>query len=146
MRKFAVAVAVLLLMESAAWANEGVPATAGKLVAHYTFDEGSGTTAHDTSGNANDGKIHGAEFVKVGDGYALRFDGVDDYVDCGSDKSLDLREALTIEAWIHPDGIQGQPMKECGLVGKGFSSYCLVSWLDAQCHFWAAGSRSNPVA
>ncbi len=41
MRRFAVAVAVLLLMESAAWANEE------GLVSHYTFDEGSETPLRD---------------------------------------------------------------------------------------------------
>ncbi len=33
----------------------------------------------------------------------LWFDGADDYVNCGSDSTLDLREQLTIEAWIKGD-------------------------------------------
>jgi hypothetical protein len=34
-------------------------------------------------------------------GNALRFDGVDDYVDCGNDASLNINDKLTIEAWIY---------------------------------------------
>jgi hypothetical protein len=28
------------------------------------------------------------------------FDGVDDYIDCGNDVSLDITDAITIEAWV----------------------------------------------
>ncbi len=35
-------------------------------------------------------------------GYALYFDGKDDYVDCGNDNSINITSALTIEAWIMP--------------------------------------------
>ena len=33
-------------------------------------------------------------------GTAMKFDGTDDYVDCGNDESLDITEAITIEAWV----------------------------------------------
>lgn len=36
-------------------------------------------------------------------GTALDFDGVNDYVDCGNDASLDITDAITVEAWIKPD-------------------------------------------
>ena len=67
------------------------------LVAYYDFDEGSGYVVHDKSGNGNDGEIHGAEYVKHGSGYALQFDGKD-YVDCGKDKSLNVADAISVEA------------------------------------------------
>jgi len=35
-------------------------------------------------------------------GSAMVFDGVDDYVDCGNDSSLNLTDNFTIEAWIYP--------------------------------------------
>jgi len=35
-------------------------------------------------------------------GSALSFDGVDDYVDCGNNASLDITTAITIEAWVYP--------------------------------------------
>jgi len=35
------------------------------LVAYWRFDEGSGTVAHDYSGNENDGTIHGATWITI---------------------------------------------------------------------------------
>ncbi|MHC4168510.1 MAG: hypothetical protein ACYSWQ_16280 [Planctomycetota bacterium] len=61
------------------------------LVGHWRFDEGSGTTAFDSSGNGNDGTLNGGPNWVVGYlGGALEFDGSDDWVDCGNDPSLDL--------------------------------------------------------
>jgi prepilin-type N-terminal cleavage/methylation domain-containing protein len=54
----------------------------------------------DASGYNNNGTIYGASFVSSPvDGYALSFDGVDDYVDCGNDESLDTPNAVTVELW-----------------------------------------------
>ena len=75
------------------------PDTAG-LVAHYTFDEGAGTTVGDASGNGNDGVISGDPMWTAGVlGGALDFSG-DDYVDCGNDASLVIQDAITIACWI----------------------------------------------
>jgi hypothetical protein len=35
---------------------------------------------------------------------ALKFDGTDDWVDCGSDASLDIKGPITIEAWVYLNG------------------------------------------
>ena len=69
------------------------------LVGDWNFDEGEGTVAHDRSGNANNGTIRGAKWVKGHTGYGLEFDGSSD-VDCGVDPSLYFNSALTIEAWL----------------------------------------------
>ncbi len=50
------------------------------LVGYWKFDEGSGTTATDSSGNGNTGTIYGATWVDGKSGKALSFDGNDDYV------------------------------------------------------------------
>ncbi len=34
----------------------------------------------------------------------IHFDGIDDYVSCGSDSSLDLTNALTLSTWFYGDG------------------------------------------
>jgi hypothetical protein len=71
------------------------------LVGYWKFDEGSGTTAYDSSGYGNDGTIQGATRVDNGGcRKALNFDG-DDHVDCGKDPSLDITDAFTIEAWVN---------------------------------------------
>ena len=48
------------------------------LLAHFGFDEGSGSTVRDASGNNHEGTIHGAKYVQLQHGYALEFDGEDD--------------------------------------------------------------------
>jgi len=51
------------------------------LVAHWRLDEGSGTIAHDASGNGHDGTFRGApQWVAGKIGGALQLDGVDDEV------------------------------------------------------------------
>ncbi len=76
------------------------PAATG-LAAYYTFDEGSGTTAKDTSGNGNNGTINGnPQWVAGKIGGALSFDGAGDYVNCGKGASLVIRDTITIACWI----------------------------------------------
>ena len=69
------------------------------LVGTWHFNENSGTTAYDSSGD-NDGAIHGASWITGIDGSGLDFDGTDDYVSVSDDNSLDLTDELTISAWI----------------------------------------------
>ena len=96
------------------------------LIAYWDFDEGSGNVAKDKSGNGNDGKIFGAKWVKLQKGYALKFDGIDDYVDCGNDKSLDIRNAITLEVWVRPESLPtgiNSPVNV--IIGKDVQSYAL---------------------
>jgi len=71
------------------------------LVAHWKFDETSGTTAADSSGNGLNGILGGdPQWVAGKLGGALEFDG-DDYVDLGAPAVLDFgTEDFTITAWI----------------------------------------------
>jgi len=65
---------------------EGVGAVSGGgLVAYWSFDEGSGNTLHDLSGNENHGTIYGAVWTGGKSGNALYFDGDDDYVEIPAD-------------------------------------------------------------
>ncbi len=71
------------------------------LVGWWRLDEGSGTIAHDSSGNGNDGTFNGdPQWVEGHLGGALEFDGAGDYLDCGSDPSLDLTK-WTIAFWLN---------------------------------------------
>ena len=56
--------------------------------------------AIDLSGHGNNGTIYGAQCVQGRSGRALSFDGVDDYVDCGNDTSLNPKE-ITISVWLN---------------------------------------------
>ena len=72
-----------------------------ELVAHWPFDEGSGTTANDVTGNGNDGTLNGdPQWVAGYIGVGLEFDG-DDFVDCGNQDILNFAAGdWTISAWI----------------------------------------------
>jgi len=104
MRKIGIAVRVLLVIVLVGLGlPAGVQAQGGDdgLVAEWHFDEGSGSVLVDSSGNGNDGVIHGATWVEGKYGGALSFDGRDDYVDCGNDESLDITDGdFTFEAWF----------------------------------------------
>ena len=70
------------------------------LVAEWHFDG----DAKDSSGNGNDGVIHGATFIDGISGKALSFDGIDDYVNYGNDESFDQTTDFTYEAWVKRAG------------------------------------------
>jgi hypothetical protein len=72
------------------------------LAGYWEFEEGSGTVVGDSSGNGNDGVLHGDgdEWVVGRIGGGLEFDGSNDYVDVGNDVSLSMTEEITIEAWV----------------------------------------------
>ncbi|MCK4797404.1 MAG: LamG domain-containing protein, partial [Spirochaetes bacterium] len=73
------------------------------LVAEWHFDG----DAKDSSGNGNDGVIYGATFVDGVSDKALSFDGVDDYVNCGNDESLEpSSEEITVSAWVYLNNLK----------------------------------------
>lgn len=61
-----------------------------------------GNKVYESSGNNNHGTVYGATLVKSIPelGNALSFDGVDDYVDCGNDESLNITGPITVEIWV----------------------------------------------
>jgi len=76
---------------------------AGGLVGYWKFDEGSGTTAVDSSGNNNNGTlIDNPDWVDGKIGKALEFNGSTNYVEINDSDSLDGFDAITIEAWVKP--------------------------------------------
>ena len=76
----------------------------GCIRASWHFDEGSGTSVEDSSGNGNNATIYGtANWVDDGrPGSALEFDGSSTYIDCGSDTSLQSPTG-SIEFWMKAD-------------------------------------------
>jgi hypothetical protein len=78
-------------------ADSGTPTA---LVGEWRFNEGSGTTASDSSGNGHAGSlIGGPTWTSGGIGYALSFDGVNDYVQVAHSTSLNAYP-LTIAFWM----------------------------------------------
>jgi hypothetical protein len=77
------------------------------LVAAYNFDQGSGTTLTDNSGNGNNGTISGATWVNGLFGKALSFNGSTSFVSIPNSASLQLTTGMTLEAWVDPTGETG---------------------------------------
>jgi hypothetical protein len=111
-------------------------APTGGLVGAWGFNEGRGRTAGDRSGNGNAGRIKGAVRVKGRFGRALRFDGSRERVRIPDASSLDLTRAMTLEAWVKPNGrrLSGRPVV-VKKRSKGLS-YAL----------WAGGGIGRPSA
>jgi hypothetical protein len=79
------------------------PTQQSGLVAAYAFNEGSGTTVHDLSGNGNIGTIANATWTTTGVyGDALAFNGISSWVTIKDSPSLNLTKSMTLEAWVKP--------------------------------------------
>ncbi|MGB7062189.1 MAG: LamG-like jellyroll fold domain-containing protein, partial [Candidatus Zixiibacteriota bacterium] len=101
----------------------------------WHFSEGSGSATYDQTINDNDGTISGATWTSDGRfGYALDFDGVDDYVEVPDDASLNSAGPMTIEAWIKPSGA---PLQYSEIVDKeGTWGYSFILNDDRLLHLW----------
>ena len=98
------------------------------LVAAYSFDEGTGTTVSDVSGNGNNGTIANASWTTAGkDGNALVFDGTSAVVTINDSASLDLTMAMTLEAWVNPSAVSSDWWD---VVYKGDDNYYLEASTD----------------
>jgi len=117
LRRFLLPAALLLFV---------VQAHAG-LIAHYKFDETSGTTAADSSGSGNTGTLtnmSGTEWTTGKVGGALDFDGSNDYVDLGTSLANNLGDA-TVSAWVYVQGGSGtwrSILEKNKIVGFGLNS------------------------
>jgi hypothetical protein len=132
-KKLALLISVLsvLCLTSSAWAG---------TLGHWKFDEGSGTTAKDSSGKNNNGRLVGApQWVDGKLGKALSLDGVDDYVEVPHNASLiPTTGKATVSLWINakrhtgPGGSQWQ-----GILAKGGSPrlYNLYTEASQSLHF-----------
>lgn len=82
-----------------------------QAVGVWDFDEGSGTTIGDSSGNNNNGIVSGAiwrcasgdpNYTPSGKGCSLYFDGVDDYAKGQPVNQLNGVKNITISLWVYP--------------------------------------------
>jgi len=105
------------------------------LVSYWSFNEGTGTDAKDMW-EGNNGTLGGGTpdyyptWKSGGEcisGKCLEFDGVNDYVDCGSDPSV-LPDAWTVEAWIKPGDKLYQNLVS---FKTNYQSSILFGWNDA---------------
>ncbi len=82
------------------------PPTPPGLMGAWAFNEGTGTTTADASGNGNTGTLVGATWSTQGRyGGALSFNG-SSLVRVADSASIDLTSAMTLSAWIMPTATQ----------------------------------------
>ena len=75
-------------------------------MAAYSFNEGTGTTVADASGNGNNGTIANATWTTAGKyGNALVFNGTHALVTINDSASLHLTTGMTLEAWVNPSTV-----------------------------------------
>ncbi len=89
-------------------------------VARWDFQEGTGTTAYDTSGNSLNATWSGTgtHWTQGKVGTASLFNGSNDYLDAGTNPTFNQSTAVTLEAWIRSDGTQNWT----SVLGKGFET------------------------
>ena len=102
-------------------------AASAELIGWWKLDDGAGNLAVDSSGNGNDGVISGdPEWVAGWFGGALKFDGVDDSVNCGNSDVFNITDELTLAVWVNANDIgsgQDNPW-----LGKGDTSYMIKNF------------------
>jgi hypothetical protein len=112
------------------------------LVAAYGFNEGSGSTLADQSGNGNNGTISGATWTTAGKfGNALVFNGTNAVVTVPNSASLQLTTGMTLAAWVYPTTA---PTGWRSVVTKNVDRYFLMASSDqgnrpAVGGIWTAG-------
>ncbi len=95
-----------LMQRSIEWAATPSPTPNG----HWKLDDATGLTATDSSGRGNDGTLTGGPDWTVGllAGALALDDFSNDRVVVPDDPSLYITEAITLSAWIKPNGLGSQ--------------------------------------
>jgi len=105
------------------------------LVAHWAFDEGSGTTAFDSSGNGNNGTLQGdPKWVTGKIGGALEFNGTDSIIDISYSPNMTPSEGTTMSAWVFPT----DTTRSCIVGQLGGYGMALLDGLQLKSVIWGA--------
>jgi len=127
--------------------NDYNAVTPPALVGYWNLDETSGTTAHDSSGNSNDGTVYSATWTVGKIDNALNFNGANSWVSIPSSNSLSGVSQLTLQAWIKPDTLSTNPqMKQ--IVGKSsgvpqYNDEYGLELVGGAVRFYVSGASSN---
>jgi hypothetical protein len=119
-----------------------VTPTAGP-VGYWKFDEGSGTTAADSSGDGNTGTlVNGPQWIDGKVGKALEFNGVS-YVSVPDSPSLDISgNQISVEFWVKFDKNIDGSTPYMKFYDKGNAYNSAVGSGGIRFTFWIAGDSS----
>ncbi len=98
------------------------------LVGYWSFNEGSGSIAHDFSGNGNTGTLVNSPTWTTGKlGQALSFNGTSQYVNLGNSAPLQITGVITLSAWVNVSSFPAidtgvEPYGNGYIIGKGYDS------------------------
>jgi hypothetical protein len=119
---------------------------ASNLVAYYKLNDGSGSSATNSTGGANGTLQNSPSWVTSPtqfSGNALNFDGTDDVVTIADHSSLDITSAITMEAWVYATkstGIQNVISKSSNGTNNGYIfPRTDDGWANAVIYFHIAG-------
>ncbi|PYQ11177.1 MAG: hypothetical protein DMF80_22465, partial [Acidobacteria bacterium] len=125
------------------------------LVVHLALDEGTGTTAADSSGSGNTGTLmNGAAWTAGASGQAVALDGVDDYVSVAHNSALDAFP-LTVSVWFKTSttsGVRGLVSKYLPASYNGYQVFfsngnlCAWYWKDISNYVYDGGSCTMSTA
>ena len=124
------------------------------LVGWWRLDDGTGTTATDSSGNGNNGEFVGAPTWVPGlIGQAVHFDGDNDWIEVPHNDILTVDNEVTVAAWVLPEQLDDGGSGYQGVITKGNAvrSYSLYTTTNGTMHFSTtsggayAGSTSSGV-
>jgi len=120
-RMLSLAVVLVLVVAPSlpCWAQ---PSSAN-LIGWWTFDEGTGEIAVDSSGNGNDGALYGATWASGFYGSALEFNGNDAYISTEQSLLNDLG-AFTMAGWVNAAsvGVYASLFGQNDLIEFGFTT------------------------
>lgn len=89
---------------AASEASLGVDGAGNPPIAYWDFEEHTGNTANDKSGNGNTGTLtNGPAWSQGKYGSALRFDGTNDYVSLGTGLNSTFVVPFSISVWVKPE-------------------------------------------
>ncbi|MEM7331767.1 MAG: LamG-like jellyroll fold domain-containing protein, partial [Chloroflexota bacterium] len=117
--------------------NIGDVATNNAPIVYYPINDFNGSTITDESGNGHIGGLFGniqpSNETVTGSGWALTFDGYDDYVYVDDHNDLDLTGDMTIALWARPFNWYSGNHTALVVKGEGESqtaNYYFGSWTD----------------
>ncbi|AVQ71486.1 hypothetical protein B5D77_09365 [Microcystis sp. MC19] len=116
------------------------------LLGYWNFEEATGNTVNDLTANKNNGTltngvqrtVANTNLITRPEGKTLYFDGVNDYINAGTNPSLKVTNTLTLEAWINPQ----QDSRTRMIVGREGEYLLALSGADNIIYY--ALANSNP--
>jgi hypothetical protein len=142
--------AIVLVLASLGWCATPASATSN-VVAHWSFDEGSGQLAADSGPNAANGRLGASGGADTADptwigghagGSALSFDG-DQFVAVADSAALETQH-VAVDVWVRRSGSPGRwrYILSKGSVGCDRSAYGLYSgWSGGLAFYVSSASR-----